>query len=364
MILGDLGAEVIKVENPNGGDETRTWGPPNVGGEATYYLSINRNKRSIALDLSDPAARATLRRLADRSDVLLENFRPGTMERWGLGYEQLRASNPALVYCAISGYGPVGPLANTPGYDFILQASAGLMSISGAAEGAPTKLGVAIVDLLTGLNAAIGILAALTGREHDPQHQGRRVGISLFEAALAALINVGQSYLGTGRDAHRFGNAHPNIVPYQLFAAADGWLAVAVGNDRQFAAFSAALDHPEWATNPRFKTNSGRVTNRDELIDLISTAMIEHPAAYWREKLEAVGVPVGPLQTVAEVLESEQATALGIVRETEHPTIGRLRMVGSPLRLDGEAPTIRRPPPLLGQHTAEILAELERADHQ
>ena len=356
MVLGDLGADVLKVEHPVGGDETRAWGPPEVGGESAYYLSINRNKRSLALDLKQPAGRETLRRLALASDVLVENFRRGTMAQWGLDYAGLAAQQPRLVYCTISGYGPLGPRAAQPGYDFALQAASGLMSITGVPDGEPAKLGVAIVDLLTGLLAANAILAALVGRATTGR--GAHLEVSLLESALAALINVGQNYLVTGAPPARYGNAHPNIVPYQLFAAADGWLAVAVGNDRQFADLCRVLAQPVWAADPRFATNPARVRHRAVLVPLLAERFLARPVAWWVAALEAAGVPVGPVQTVAEALADPQARALGIVREVDHPTAGRLRLVGSPIHLNGAAPPIRRPPPLLGQHSAEILSEV------
>lgn len=372
MLLGDLGAEVIKVEPP-GGDETRQWGPPHAGGEAAYYLSINRNKRSLVLDLKSAAGQATLRRLAARADVLVENFRRGATAAWGIDYPTLRAINPSLVYCTISGYGPVGPAAALPGYDFAVQAAGGLMSITGEPHGAPLKYGVAIVDLLTGLFAASAIQGALLGRVQDRSlshthtsvgqgsalGNGRRIEISLFESALAALINVGQNTLVTGRDGGRYGNAHANIVPYQAFATRDGWFVVAVGNDPQFAALARALGHPAWAADPRFATNPARLAHRAELIGTLEAIFAEGSVAHWQALLEAADVPVGPVQTVAEALDSPQAQALGLVQEVDHPTAGRLRLVGSPLRIDGALPPIRRPPPLLGEHTAEILAELD-----
>ncbi|HMA33385.1 MAG TPA: CoA transferase [Chloroflexia bacterium] len=363
MLLGDLGADVVKVEHPVGGDETRHWGPPTAGGEAAYYLSINRNKRSLALDLKTPAGQATLRRLAARADVLVENFRRGTMAAWGLDYAALRAANPGLIYCTISGYGPLGPAAAHPGYDFAIQAASGLMGITGEPAGAPMKVGVAIVDLLTGLFAANAIQAALLGRERGRATPpiGAHVEVSLFESALAALINVGQNVLVTGRDAGRYGNAHANIVPYQLFAAADGWLALAVGNDRQFAALAHTLGHPEWPADPRRATNPARLADRDRLIAELDAIFATRSVADWRDRLETADIPVAAVQTVAAALESPQARALGIVQDIVHPTAGPIRLVGAPLRFDGRLPPIRRPPPLLGEHSAEILAELAAA---
>lgn len=356
MILGDLGADVIKVEHPQGGDDTRAWGPPDAGGESAYYLSINRNKRSLALDLKTEAGRAVLRRLALTSDVLVENFRRGTLESWGLDYATLAAEKPGLVFCTISGYGPEGPDAAKPGYDFVAQAASGLMSITGPADGEPSKLGVAIVDILTGLFAANAMLAALLGR--TAHGQGTHIEVSLLESALAVLINVGQNVLVTGNQARRYGNAHPNIVPYQTFAAADGWVAVAVGNDKQFAALCRVLDAPALAADPRFATNPARVTHRAILVPVLGEYFLAHPVARWVAALEAVGVPVGPVQTVAEVLDSPQVQALGLLRTVDHPTAGRLRLIGSPLHLNGAAPPIRYPPPLLGQHSATLLAEV------
>jgi formyl-CoA transferase len=355
MILGDLGAEVIKVEHPQGGDDTRAWGPPDAGGESAYYLSINRNKRSLALDLKTAAGRDLLRRLAGVSDVLVENFRRGTMEAWGLDYATLAADQPGLVYCTISGYGPEGPQREKPGYDFAVQAASGLMSITGPADGEPSKLGVAIVDILAGLFAANAILAALLGRA--VQGRGTYIEVSLLESALAALINVGQNYLVTGTPPRRYGNAHPNIVPYQTFAAADGWLALAVGNDKQFAALCRVLGDPALADDPRFATNPARVTHRATLVPLLSEHFLTRPVAHWVAALEATGVPIGPVATVAEVLDSPQVRALGLVRTVDHPTAGRLRLIGSPLHLNGAPPPIRLPPPLLGQHSAAILAD-------
>ncbi len=357
MLMGDLGAEVIKVEPP-GGDETRQWGPPHAGGEAAYYLSINRNKRSLVLDLKSAVGQATLRRLATRADVLVENFRRGSTAAWGIDYPTLQAINPRLVYCTISGYGPTGPATALPGYDFALQAASGLMSVTGDPDGPPTKFGVAIVDLLTGLFAANAIQGALLGRERGAG-AGRQIEVSLFESALAALINVGQNTLVTGRDGGRYGNAHANIVPYQAFAAQDGWFVVAVGNDRQFAALARALGQPAWASDPRFATNPARLAHRAEIIAALDAIFAEGSVAHWQALLEAADVPFGPVQTVAEALDSPQARALGLVQEIDHPTAGRLRLVSSPLRLDGALPPLRRPPPLLGEHTAEILAELD-----
>jgi formyl-CoA transferase len=356
MLLGDLGADVIKVENPAGGDETRAWGPPDAGGESAYYLSINRNKRSLALDLKQPAGRDLLRRLALESDVLVENFRRGTMAEWGLDYAALAAAHPRLVYCAISGYGPEGPQAAKPGYDFAVQAAAGLMSITGSPDGEPAKLGVAIVDIRTGLQAAIAILAALVGRASSGR--GAHLEVSLLESALAALINVGQNYLVTGTPPARYGNAHPNIVPYQTFAAADGWLALAVGNDKQWAALCRALDQPALAADPRFQTNPGRVRHRAALVPRLAEIFLRRPVAHWLALLEAAGVPVGPVQTIADVLADPQVRALGIVREIDHPTAGRLRLIGAPFHIGNTTPAVRRPPPLLGQHSAEILTEV------
>jgi formyl-CoA transferase len=357
MMLGDLGADVVKVESPEG-DDTRRWGPPSQGGESAYYLCCNRNKRSIVLDLHTEEGQATARRLALRSQVLVENFRLGTMEKWGLGYERLSADNPGLVYCSISGYGRTGPLSHLPGYDFVMQGAGGVMSFTGEAGGPPEKVGVAIVDLTAGLFALSAILAAL--RVRDLTGRGQHIDISLFDSHLAWLANVGSNYLISGQVPPRYGNAHPNIVPYQAFPTGDGWLIVAVGTDRQWTRLCDILSRPDLATDPRFATNSARVEHRTTLVPLLEAAFTRRTTAEWLALLEAADVPAGPVNNVAQALDHPQAAARDMVQEVPHPGIGPVRMVASPLKLSHTPPTTRRHPPMLGEHTEEVLEELRR----
>jgi crotonobetainyl-CoA:carnitine CoA-transferase CaiB-like acyl-CoA transferase len=343
MLLGDLGADVLKVEMPGEGDDTRRWGPPYVSGESAYYLSVNRNKRGITLNIKSATGQRILRQLVERSHVLVENFKPGTLQRLDLGYEQLRDLKPALVYCRISGYGASGPDANLPGYDFVLQAASGLMSISGAAEGEPMKLGVAIVDILTGLFAANGIQAAL--RAAEATGRGQLVDISLLESALAVLINVGQGYLVTGNPPERHGNAHANIAPYEVYRAANGYIAIGCGNDRQFAALCATLGDPGLASDPDFATNPARVANRPALKAKLETLLTAHSVTDWIPLIRAAGIPAGPINDIPTILNDPQSAARDMVQEVAHPTIENLRMVGIPLKFSVADPTIRRPPP-------------------
>ena len=357
MMMGDLGADVVKVESPSG-DDTRRWGPPYQGGESAYYLSCNRNKRSVVLNLDTEEGRGWARKLALRSDVLVENFRLGSMERWGLGYEQLAQANTALVYCSISGYGRTGPDAGLPGYDYMLQGSGGIMSITGEPDGPPTKVGVAIVDLTAGMFALSAILAAL--RVRDKTGKGQNIDISLFDSHLAWLANVGSNYLLSGETPARYGNGHPNIVPYQAFQAKDGWLILAVGNDRQWARFCRAVERPDLISDDRWATNDARVRNRLLLVPLLEELFGAKSVEEWLTLLRQHEVPAGPVNTVDRALNHPQTSARGMVKQIEHPTIGPLRMVVSPLHLRATPPTITRHPPMLGEHTNEVLSELER----
>jgi crotonobetainyl-CoA:carnitine CoA-transferase CaiB-like acyl-CoA transferase len=313
MVLGDLGAHVIKVERPGAGDDTRTWGPPwadgPAGREAAYYLCVNRNKRSVKADLKADAGRALVRRLARDADVLVENFAPGMLDGWGLGYDALAAENPRLVFCSITGYGADGPEAGRPGYDFAVQARAGWMAITGDPEGEPTKVGVAVVDVLTGQNAAIAVLAAL--RERERSGRGQRVEVSLFDSALAGLINVTQAALVTGREPVRYGNAHPTIVPYQAFHGADRAFVVAVGNNAQWRRLCAAIGADDLAGEARFATNPGRVENREALVGALAERFRDRPAAEWLGMMEAAGVPCAPVQRVGEALADPVLTERG-----------------------------------------------------
>jgi glutaryl-CoA transferase len=355
MLLGDMGADVVKVE-PRGGDETRAWGPPFLGGESAYFLGVNRNKRGITLDPTTPRGYQLLGRLAAQSDVLVDNFRVGTLARWGFDAPWFDAHAPRLVRCSITGYGPTGPKSELPGYDFILQAETGLMSISGEPDGEPMKYGVAIVDLATGMLACIAILGALAARERTGR--GQQADLSLYETGLTLLANVASNHLASGREAGRFGNGHPNIVPYRTYATRAGALALAVGNDAQFARFAEAAAHPEWATDPRLATNSARVVNRGLVDRLVEEALAGDVAEAWITRLRAAGVPCGRVGTVAEALADPQALARAMVETIEHPAAGAFRALGVPFKLAGTPARVRRPPPTLGQHTEEVLREL------
>jgi len=353
QMLGDMGADVIKVEPPGAGDDTRAWGPPFVNGESAYFLGINRNKRSLTLNMAVKAGQDVLAQLVKKSDVLVENFKLGTLEKWGITNEWLEKNAPRVIRCSITGYGSSGPDAALPGYDFILQAESGLMSICGEPGGAPTKYGVAIVDVVTGLYACNVILAALAARNRTGR--GQHVEVCLYDSGLAMLINVASNYLVSGKDARRFGNGHPSIVPYTTYPAADGLIAVAVGNDGQFVRFAETVGHSQWARDPRFAKNPDRVTNREALDDLIAQALKREPSATWIEKLRAAGVPCGPINSVAEALTDPHTLARGMVRTVKHPKVSDLRMLGIPFRFSATPEAIRRAPPLLGQHTEEVL---------
>ena len=368
MILADLGADVVKVEPPEG-DATRGWGPPWVGSEAdgtrtaAYFLSVNRNKRSIVLDLRSADDADVLRRLLVDADVLVENFRPGSLGRLGFDDEALATINPRLIHLAISGYGAGGPLADRPGYDFVIQASGGLMSITGAADadgGEPTKVGVAISDVVTGLYAVIGILSALLARG-DGDAPGQRVDASLLGSTLAVLVNQAQNAFVTGSAPVRRGNGHPNIVPYETFATADGQIALAVGSERQWPRCCAAIGLPDLAVDPRFATNGDRVANRAALRPLIAERLATAPSADWLAAFEAADVPAGPIRDVLAAFDAPEAVALGMSVEVEHPAFGVLRQVGIPLDFSATPGAIRTAPPLLGEHGAAIRAELGSA---
>jgi crotonobetainyl-CoA:carnitine CoA-transferase CaiB-like acyl-CoA transferase len=342
---------VIKVEQPGHGDETRGWGPPFAGQDAAYFLAVNRSKRSVALDLKDRADQAAARALALGSDVVIQNFRPGTIERLGLDYNALSGVRPDIVYCSLTGFGSDRTPADRPGYDFIAQAESGLMHITGTDQ--PSKVGVAIVDILTGMNAAVGILAAL--RRRDRTGLGEHVEVSLLDSGLAALINVAEDALLTGTEAQRFGNAHPHIVPYQTFRTSDGWIAVAAANDGLYRRLCIALGHPELGTDERFVTNAERVRNRHELVPLLEEHFRQRPAGEWVELLDGAGVPAGKIRGVLDAFAAAEASGRSATITVTHPMAASLRLIASPLRLLHASLRPPEPPPLLGEHTGEVL---------
>ena len=354
MMLGDMGADVIKVEPPDKGDDTRGWGPPFVGSEAAYFLGINRNKRSLTLNMAVPAGQKILAGLIGKADVLIDNFRLGPLEKWGFTDAWFERAAPELVRCSITGYGSSGPKAALPGYDFVLQAESGLMSICGERDGGPTKYGVAIVDVCTGMLAGNAILAALNARTRTSK--GQKVELSLYESSLFMLVNVAANYLAAGREGGRFGNGHPSIVPYTTYQAADAMMALAIGNKRQFARAAAVLGHPEWASDVRFSSNRARVENRTVIDGLINAALAGDTADSWLDKLKAAGVPCGRINSVAEALDDPHTAARHMIETVEHASIGALRMLGIPFKFSDTACSVRRPPPTLGQHSDEILA--------
>ncbi|MDP1718343.1 MAG: CoA transferase, partial [Burkholderiales bacterium] len=349
MMLGDMGADVIKVEPPGTGDDTRTWGPPFVEGEAAYFLGLNRNKRSVTLNLAVPAGQEILAALIRKSDVLVENFKVGTLEKWGFSDAWLEANAPQVIRCSITGYGANGPKGGLPGYDFILQAESGLMSITGPQDGAPTKHGVALVDVCTGMLASNAILGALQARQRTGR--GQHVDLSLFESSLFMLANVAANYLAAGRDGGRYGNGHPSIVPYTTYSASDGMMAVAVGNDGQFAKFAAAIGHAEWAQDARFIKNRDRVAHRELLDAQIAGALKSDTAAAWVDKLKAAGVPCGRINSVKQALDDPHTAARRMVETVEHPAIGALKVIGTPFKFSDTPTSVRLAPPLLGEHT-------------
>jgi succinate---hydroxymethylglutarate CoA-transferase len=355
MMLGDMGADVIKIEPPDKGDDTRSWGPPFAGGEAAYFLGVNRNKRSLTLNMAVPAGQKILAGLIEKADVLIDNFRIGTLEKWGFTPAWFDEHAPRLVRCSITGYGTSGPRNKLPGYDFILQAESGLMSICGEPEGVPTKYGVAIVDVCTGMLASNAILAALNARHRTGK--GQKVELSLYETSLMMLINVAQNYLTAGRNGGRFGNGHPSIVPYTTYQAADAMIAIGIGNERQFSRAAEVLGHPEWAKDERFNSNRARVENRETIDGLLNEALSHGKANMWLEKLQAVGVPCGKINSVAEALDDPHTAARRMVETVEHPVIGTLKMLGIPFKFSDTACSVRRPPPTLGQHSDEVLAK-------
>jgi formyl-CoA transferase len=355
MFLGDLGAEVVKVEQPGIGDDTRGWGPPFIGDESAYFLSVNRNKKSVTIDLKSTDGRDLLRRLANRADVLIENFRPRTMERLGLGENELRSVNPRLIYASLSAFGTDGPMRDWPGYDLIVQAFGGLMSITGMPDGEPTKVGVAIIDIVAGLMIGKAIVAALFAREK--LGIGQKIDTSLLEAAVACLVNAGSNYLIGGKIPERWGNAHPSIVPYQSFKTADGYLIVGVASESIWKRFCQAIGRAELVEDPRFSKNSNRVDNRAELITILSEIFLNRDLETWTKILNEAEVPCAPVQTIDQVFNDTQVIEREMVTEVQHSTVGIIRMAGIPVKFSNTPATIRMAPPLLGQHTVEILRD-------
>ena len=366
QLLGDLGAEVIKIESP-AGDDTRTWGPPfalDAQGASTdlsaYFMSSNRNKKSVAVDLTDPEVQKMLHGLAGRADVVIENFKPGGLKKYGLDHETLCAMYPGLVYCSISGFGQTGPNRDKPGYDLMAQGYGGIMSITGEAAGEPMKVGVGVADVVCGLYAATGILAAL--RHRDATGEGQHIDIALMDATMAWLVNQGLNYLTSGVSPTRAGNAHPNIVPYQVFATSDGYVIVAVGNDSQFARLCDYLGQPGWASDPRFATNTARLRHRETLVPMIAGALAVRSMAEVIAGLEARKVPVGPVNTIEQALESDQAQARGMTITLPAPqtAAGAVRLLGNPLKFSRTPVSYRSAPPSTGADTEAVLSRLKR----
>ena len=353
MILGDLGATVIKVEQPGKGDDTRQFGPPYIAGESAYYLGLNRNKHSILIDFSTQEGKERLLKLLSTATVLVENFRPGALERQGLDYEALRAINPGLIYCSISGYGQTGPYASRAGYDFVAQGESGIMSVTGEIDGEPQRVGSPVGDVSAGLYACIAILAAL--RVRDLTGKGQYIDISLLETTMSLLSNVAANYLISGEEATRFGNGHPNIVPYQALRTKDGYVVVSCGNDRLYQALCHLVGREDLATDARFATNPQRVRNRQELVPILQEEFLHRKTDEWLPELRAAGIPCGPINTVSQIFNDPHVQARGFVWECEHPTAGTIRLSGSPIHLSETPAQLYKAPPLLGEDDDRFL---------
>jgi formyl-CoA transferase len=356
MILGDLGAEVIKVERPGTGDDTRTWGPPFAGGESAYYLCCNRNKKSIVIDLRNSHGAALIKEFAAVSDILVENFTPGLMKRFGLDYETLREINPRLIYCSISAYGQDGPYRDRPGYDMVLSAVGGLMWITGPQGGDPCKVGVAITDVVTGVHASGAIMAALLWRERSGR--GQYIDSSLLDVQVSALANIASSYLVAGKEATRWGTAHESIIPYQVFRTKDRPIAIAVANQKLWINFCKVIGKEEWTDDPRFESNPKRVENREQLLPLVAELIAQKTCDEWVDLFVEAAIPCGPVNNMQNLFADPQVLHRGMLAEVPHPTIGTLHLAGTPIKYSETPAAIRLPPPLLGEHTDEILANV------
>ena len=356
MMLGDLGAEVIKVERPGTGDDTRTWGPPFAGGESAYYLCCNRNKKSISIDLKNPRGLELVKEFARVSDVLVENFTPGLMKDFGLDYETLRERNPRLIYCSITAYGQDGPYRDRPGYDMVLSAVGGLMWITGPEGGEPCKVGVAITDVVTGVHASGAIMAALLWRERSGR--GQYIDCSLLDVQVAALANIASNYLVADKEAQRWGTAHESIIPYQVFPTKDRPIAIAVANQKLWVNFCRTVGKQEWIKDPRFESNPKRVENRKEMVASVAELMAQKTCDEWVELLVEASIPCGPVNNMERLFADPQVLHRGMIAEVPHPTIGTLRLCGVPIKYSEAPGSIRLPPPLLGEHTDEILGDV------
>ncbi|MGE4218076.1 MAG: CaiB/BaiF CoA transferase family protein [Alphaproteobacteria bacterium] len=365
QILGDLGAEVIKIERPGAGDDTRNFAPPYLKddsgadtAESAYYAGTNRNKRSITLNLSDPEAQALARRMIAKCDILTENFKTGTLKKYGLGYDDLKEEFPHLIYCSVTGFGQTGPYADRPAYDALIQAMGGVMSLTGEPDGVPMKVGVSIADLMAGMYATVGILAAV--RQQQLTGRGQYIDVAMLDAHVAWLANQGMNYLATGQNPTRLGNDHPNIVPYQVMPTADGYIMLSVGNDATFERFCTVAGCTELLADARFKTNVERVRNRQHVTEVLNAVTAQKPSAWWIENLEKNKIGCGPIHTLDEVFNDPHVKARGMVLEMPHPATGKApaKLIANPIKFSETPPTYRRPPPLLGQHTDEVLGEM------